>query len=79
MLQAIYGIINLFVCLLLFYAMARVFQLYHGSDMMSEMRRGKPTTTLLRTHRIFNLPYSIGMAWEELAFDDTLSYTQLVN
>ena len=40
--------------------------------MMYEMRR----PTLLPTQRIFNLPRHIGMAREELAFDDTVSYTQ---
>ena len=35
-----------FVCLLLFYAIATVFQLYHGSDMMYEMRRREPKSTL---------------------------------
>ena len=35
-------------CLLLFYAIATVFQLYHDSDMMHEMRR-KPEPTCLPT------------------------------
>ena len=34
---------------LLFYGIATVFQLYHGSDMMSEIRRRKPEPTLLLT------------------------------
>ena len=53
------------VCLLLLYAIATMFQLYHG---------GEPT--LLPTQGIFNLPYHIGIVWEELAFDDALSYIQ---
>ena len=36
------------VCL--FYAIATVFQLYHGGDIMYEMRRRKPEPTLLSTH-----------------------------
>ena len=35
-----------FVCLLLFYAFATAFKLYHSSDMMYEMRRRKPAPTL---------------------------------
>ena len=31
-----------FICLLLFYPIATVFQLYHSDDMMYEMRRRKP-------------------------------------
>ena len=41
------ALISLFV-LLLFYATATVFQLYHGSDMMYEIRR-KSDPTLLTT------------------------------
>ena len=48
------------VCLLLFYAIATVFQIYHGGDMMYEMRKGKPDPTLLLTQGIFNLPHHIG-------------------
>ena len=44
------------VCLL-FYARATVLQLYHGSDMMYEMRWRKPKHTLLLTQRIFNLSH----------------------
>ena len=60
----------LLVCLLLFYAKATVFQLYHGSDMIYEMRRRKPEPTLLPTQGFFNLPHHTGMVWEELGFDD---------
>ena len=67
------------VCLLLFYAIGTVFQLYHGGDMMCEIRRRKPEPTLLLTQGIVNLPHDIGMVWEELAFDDTVSYTQRGN
>ena len=45
--------------LLLYCAIATVFQLYIDGDMMYEMRR-KPKPTLLLTQRIFNLPYPIG-------------------
>ena len=34
------------MCLLLFYAIAPVFQLYHGGDMMYEIREKKPEPTL---------------------------------
>ena len=43
----------------LFYAITAVFQLYHGGDMMYEMRRGKPEPMLLPTRGIFNLPHHI--------------------
>ena len=38
------------VCLFLSYAIATTFQLYHGSDMMYEMRTRKPKPMLLPTH-----------------------------
>ena len=69
----------LFVCSLLFYAIAAVFQLYHGGDMIYKMRRRKPGPTLLPTQGIFNLPHHVGMVWEQLAFDDAVSYTQRGN
>ena len=47
-----------FVCLLLFYATAIVFQLYHGGDIKQQMRR-KPEPTLLLTQG--NFQYHIGM------------------
>ena len=50
----------------LFYTIARVFQLSHGSDMMCEMRNRKPEHTLLPIQYIHR----------RLAFDGTLSYTQ---
>ena len=46
---------KVFVCLLV-YAIATVFQLYHGSDMMYAMRKRKPEPTLLPTQGIFNVP-----------------------
>ena len=49
------------VCWLLFYTIATIFQLYHGGDMMYEMRRRKPEPTLLPTRGIFNLIHHIGM------------------
>ena len=57
--------------LCLFYAIVKVF--YHGGDMMYGTRRRKPKPAL---KGIFNLPRHIGMVWEELAFDDAVSYTQ---
>ena len=68
-----------FVCLVLFYVIATVFQLYHGSDMIYEMRRRKPEWTLLPTQEIFMLPPHICLAWGELTFDTAVSYTQQVN
>ena len=56
-----------------------VFQLYHGGDIMYEMRRIKPEPTLLPAQGIFNLPHHIGMVGEELAFGDSESYTQWGN
>ena len=44
-----------------------------------KMRRRKHEPTLLLTQGIFNHPHHIGMVWEELAFDDTISYTQQEN
>ena len=38
-----------------------VFQLYHGCDMMYEMRKRKPEPKPLLTQEIFNLPHHIGM------------------
>ena len=73
-----------FDCLFVVYAIATVFQLYHGSEMMYEMRRRrrrrrKPEPTLLLTQWVFKLPHHIGMVWQELSFDDAVSYTQLGN
>ena len=65
--------------LLLFYAIATLFQLYLGSAQMYEMSRRKPKPTLLLTQGIFNLPRHIGMVCEEVAFDDAISYTQWGN
>ena len=42
---------------------------------MYEMRR-KAKLTVLLTPGIFNLPLHIGIVWEELAFDDAVSYKQ---
>ena len=50
------------VCLSLFYAIAIVFQLYHSSDMMYEMRRRQREPTLLPTQKgTFNLQHHTGM------------------
>ena len=73
-------VVVVFVCLLLFYAIATVFKLYHDGDMMYyDMRRRKPKPTVLPTQGIFNLPYNIGMVSEELAFGDAVSYAQWGN
>ena len=58
-----------FLFVLLFYTIARVFQLYLVSDVTYEMRR-KFEPTLLPTQGIINLPNHISMVCEELAFDD---------
>ena len=60
-------------------AIATLFQLYYGSDMIYEMRRRQPKPTLLPTQGIFNIPHHIDMASEELAFNDAVGYTQQVN
>ena len=68
-----------FLLLLLFYSIATVLLLYHGSDMMYEMKRRKPESIFLLTQGIFNLPHHIGMLYD-VAFDnDTVSYTQRGN
>ena len=56
-----------------------MFQLYLGSDMMYDMKWRKREPTLLPTQGIFNPPNDIGMLWEELTFDNILSYTWGVN
>ena len=61
--------------LLLLYAIATIFQLDQGGDMMLEMRR-KPEPTFLATQKTFNFPHHIGTVGEELAFDDIVNYTQ---
>ena len=38
--------------------------------MTYEMKRRKPEPT----QKIFNLPHNVGRVWEELAFDDAVSY-----
>ena len=53
------------------------FLLYHGGDMMYEMRKLEPTLLLIQG--LSNLPHHIGMVLEELAFDETISYTQWGN
>ena len=54
---------------------ATVVQLYLGDEMMYHMRRRKSEPTRLPTQGIFNCPHHIAMVWEELVFDDTVSYT----
>ena len=49
------------VCLLLLSAITTLFQLYHDSNMMYEIRRRKPEPTILLTQWIFNLPHHIGI------------------
>ena len=52
------------VCLVVvFYIIATVFQFYHGSDMMHEIRRRKLQPTLLPTQGVFNLPHHIVMVY----------------
>ena len=60
---------------LLFIVIPTAFQLYHGGDMMDEMRMRMPKPTLLTTQGIFNLSHHIGMVREQLAFDDIVSCT----
>ena len=67
------GIIYLTLFQVILSQLLNVFKLYHGDDMMYEMRRRKPETTLLLTPGIFNLPHHIGMVREELTFDDVVS------
>ena len=64
------------VCFLLVYTTATAFLLYHGGDIMSEMRRRKSEPTFLPTQGTFNLLHHIGMVGEEPAFDDAVNYTQ---
>ena len=59
----------------MFYAIATVFQLYKGDDMMYDMRRRKPKPTISLTQGIFNVPHHTDMAWEKLAFDDAVCFT----
>ena len=68
----------MFVGLLLFYAIATVFLVHQGGNMMYEMK-SKPEPTLLLTQEIFNLLHHVGMVGEELAFDDAVSYMQQGN
>ena len=44
--------------------------------MMCKIRREGSEPILLLIQWIFNLPHHIDMVWEELAFDDTVSYSQ---
>ena len=55
-----FPVIEFKVCFVV-YAIATVFQLYNGSDMMYEMRRRKLEPTLLPTQEILNLPHHKGM------------------
>ena len=65
---------SLFVCCC--FTIATVFQLYHGGEMMYKKRRKKAWAyTFTNSRNFFNLPHHIGMVWEELAFDDAVSYT----
>ena len=47
--------------------------------MMYEMWKGESKPTLAPIQGVFNLPQHIVMVWEQLAFDDDLSYTQQEN
>ena len=68
--------ILLLACFVAVFAIATLFKLYLGGNMMYEKRRRKRERTLLLTQVIFNLPHHISMIQEELAFDDAVSYTQ---
>ena len=48
-------------------------------NMMYDIQRRNPKPTLLPTRGLFNLPHHIGTVREELAFDDTVHYTQQGN
>ena len=50
--KSVDDVILIIYLLLLFYTIATIFQLYHGGDMMYEMRKRKPEPTLLRNHGI---------------------------
>ena len=52
---------DLFCFVVVLHNSITVFQLYHGGDMMHEMRRRNPEPTLLPTREIFNVPYHTGM------------------
>ena len=65
--------------LLLFYSIATVFNLYHGGDLMHEMRRRKSELPLLPTQRLFNDRHHISIIREELVFDGAVNYAQWVN
>ena len=47
--------------LVMFHAIAIIVQLHLGGDMMYDMKRRKPETTLLPTEGVFNLRHHIGM------------------
>ena len=61
-----------------FHAIATIFQLYHGTDMVWDEKE-KTQAYILMNQGIFNTPHHIGMVWEELAFDDTVIYRQRGN
>ena len=67
----------MFVSLWLFYTIATVFPLHHGSGMMKRREGDIPSIHIYPTQRIFNLPQHIGIVWKELAFDDAVIYTQM--
>ena len=68
-----------FVCLLVVVLRHSIFQLYHGGDIMHDIRSRKSEPTLLLTQRIFNHPHHICMVREKLFFDDAVSYTKRGN
>ena len=69
---------DLFVCCY-FMPQQWYFSYIMVGDMMYQMRRRKRKPTLLPTQGTFNLQHHLGMVWEELAFDDAVSYTQQGN
>ena len=52
-------------CWLLVYAIAIIFQLHYGGDMMYEMRKRNPKPTLLLTPGIFNC---IGTGFDDVSY-----------
>ena len=62
--------------LMLFHATGTVFQCYIGDDMVYELRKRKPESSILSIQGIFNLLHHIGTVWEKLAFDDAVNYAQ---
>ena len=52
-------VINMLLLVCCCLAIAKLFQLYHGDDMMYDIRRRPPDPTVLLTQGMFNLPHHI--------------------